>query len=837
MGNKYIVKESDFTLLSNALRTKAEISSKLAFPSDFISVVNNFEGGASSLPFGDKLYSFGVMADIHIEVAGYDSSLDKFNAALSMFESLGAETVCISGDVADTSNTDELIRYRDAVVAHPNLQIHTCAGNHDKRVIDEVWETYVGTERNYVFTKNNDVFIFLSVDNGSSSKYTQAIEWLKNQLLMYKGARIFLFMHFPPSGYSGLLEGQYYGFDSSEEEDNTLVKMFNNTRHITVFHGHTHYSFDVQEYFDEMNIFRFNAKDVNLIHVPSSAYTRDKNFNSNGKSEGWLVDVYEKGIVLTGCDFETQTLLDIEYSLTTDRADKLNSNAIVVENTELLLAAGETAEVEVSLLQPANTAVNIAANNSFVSVSPATLNFTTSNYNVPQTVTFSVVAEGISETTNTLITYSSEGSANQTTSITISSSQPIIAADDTWYKSTTPRPSITSISLVDSASAVPSTYSESWDASAAGDRTVTVYINGTDLYIAGNGTGEIKASSTMESMFSDAADVDYFSSVTAINGLNLLNTTGVTSIRNMFNGCASLTSLNLNNFDTSAVENMNGVFQGCSGLTSLEINDWDVSGMHYAYYLFANCSSLTTINLSKWNTSSMTECSNMFSGCSSLTSVIANFDCSRVNYAEFLFADCSSLTSFDFSILKDFAPKYIKYFFYNCLALTNINFTNFDTSNVIDTKNMFKHCEALTTLDLSSFNTSNVTNMAAMFNDCINLTSINVSSFDTSKVTNMSEMFDHCDSLTTLNISNFDTSSITNNAEGDGLYRFARKSAITDLTVGPNFIQASNLPDAAANKLFVHVSEVSTPLTITGANDVFKTYDFVSDNRTVTFTN
>ena len=40
----------------------------------------------------------------------------------------------------------------------------------------------------------------------------------------------------------------------------------------------------------------------------------------------------------------------------------------------------------------------------------------------------------------------------------------------------------------------------------------------------------------------------------------------VTSTENMFNGCSSLTSLDLSNFDTSSVESMDRMFAGCSSL-------------------------------------------------------------------------------------------------------------------------------------------------------------------------------------------------------------------------------------------------------------------------------
>ena len=102
------------------------------------------------------------------------------------------------------------------------------------------------------------------------------------------------------------------------------------------------------------------------------------------------------------------------------------------------------------------------------------------------------------------------------------------------------------------------------------------------------------------------------------------------------------------------------------------------------------------------------------------------------------------------------------YMFYECSSLTSLNLSNFNTNNVTNMSNMFSDCSSLTSLNLSNFNTNNVTNMSYMFSNCSSLTSLNLSNFNTNNVTNMSCMFSYCSSLTSLNLSNFNTNNVTN---------------------------------------------------------------------------
>ena len=192
---------------------------------------------------------------------------------------------------------------------------------------------------------------------------------------------------------------------------------------------------------------------------------------------------------------------------------------------------------------------------------------------------------------------------------------------------------------------------------------------------------------------------------------------------------SNLAQINFNNcFNTSKVTNMTSMFDGCSSLTTLDLSSFNTSNVTNMTRMFSGCSSLTTLDLSSFNTSKVTNMSGytshsgMFSDCLSLTSLdLSNFNTSNVTDMRGLFHGCSSLMSLDLS--------------------------NFNTSKVTNMQNMFSSCSSLTSLDVSNFNTSNVTNMSSMFNNCKKLqTQINITNTGT---TSYSRMFS--DALTDAN--------------------------------------------------------------------------------------
>ena len=296
------------------------------------------------------------------------------------------------------------------------------------------------------------------------------------------------------------------------------------------------------------------------------------------------------------------------------------------------------------------------------------------------------------------------------------------------------------------------------------------------------------------------------------------NTSNVTDMRGMFQGCSKLTNLNLSSFNTSNVNSMAAMFKGCSGLTSLDVSSFNTSNVTDMHEMFRGCNKLTSLNVSSFNTSNVQRMDAMFYGCSGLTSLdVSSFNTSNVIYMSRavdsvfyenapdghpfathnqymllgMFAGCSSLTSLDLSNFNTSKVTDMRGLFAGCKNLTYLNVSSFNTSNVQHMDAMFKGCSSLTSLDLSNFNTSNVVSMGyyvrvfsnsgswgqlqhsgydwdgGMFMNCSGLTSLNLSSFNTSKVTNMCKMFCNCKQLTFLDLSNFDMTLVDRNKKLD----------------------------------------------------------------------
>ena len=252
-----------------------------------------------------------------------------------------------------------------------------------------------------------------------------------------------------------------------------------------------------------------------------------------------------------------------------------------------------------------------------------------------------------------------------------------------------------------------------------------------------------------------------FTSLVTIDFNNNFNTSNVTNMVGMFQGCTSIVSLDLNSFNTANVTDMTSgntrsMFYGCSSLTNLYINNFNTKNVTAMGALFSGCSSLTNLDLSSFNISNVIEINSMFSGCSSITSIdLSSFNTSKVMNMGSMFSSCSSLISLDLSSFNTSKVTNMYQMFYDCQSLTNLDLSSFNTSKVTNMTSIFSDCSSLTSLDLSNFNTSKVTVMSYMFSNCYSLTSLNLSSFNTSKVTNMSYMFFNCKKLQTqINILN-----------------------------------------------------------------------------------
>ena len=110
-----------------------------------------------------------------------------------------------------------------------------------------------------------------------------------------------------------------------------------------------------------------------------------------------------------------------------------------------------------------------------------------------------------------------------------------------------------------------------------------------------------------------------FKNLTQIEGIENLNTENVTSMRNMFDGCSSLTSLDVTNFNTAKVTDMRYMFCGCSKLTSLDVTNFNSENVTNMSFMFSGCSTLTTIYVNdKFVIDKVTDGSYMFENCTNL---------------------------------------------------------------------------------------------------------------------------------------------------------------------------------------------------------------------------
>ena len=370
---------------------------------------------------------------------------------------------------------------------------------------------------------------------------------------------------------------------------------------------------------------------------------------------------------------------------------------------------------------------------------------------------------------------------------------PVLAPNRTWFSqggTTTQGSTFTKITIVNSYTPT-GEETESWNADVNNTGAIKWYKKGTELIIAGNGSGKIAMNPDSKSLFY-LGQADTFSNVTQIDGLNVFDTASVSVAQQMFYKMSSLTSLDLDSFFTNpTLANIFGIFMNCSSLTTLKVADWNLTSVYYLQQAFCNCSSLKNLDLSTWRPTAATYTSKIFMGCTALENLnLTGWTLPKAKTAEYMFSDCSSLVTIDTS---DFDLGDVVSFsgmFNNCHKLIDPPVQNWDTSNVTDMSFMFNKCYALTSnLQIQNWNTSKVTTMNAMFQtdhalgmktlhienwDMSNvtdigwmfwgqreLTSLDVSKWNTSKIQSFHHLFAHCTNLVPIGIENWDTSSAT----------------------------------------------------------------------------
>lgn len=400
----------------------------------------------------NALYSFGVMSDIHIPTdetsdTVYGSKyhgITKFTNAINKLKNTNIDFLCTTGDLTTYGNDAQYTNVAN-IVNNLNKPFYSCNGNHDmiyNTTNDTKWNTYFSHNMNYVFTKNNDVFIFMNLTTSGTTidtPYTTNVDWLETQLNNYKNKRVFLFMHLPLTGYAGLKTNEKYGFSDGSTEDERILSLLKQHLNVHCFSGHTHYTFALQEDYPNIIVSKLDYYNISLIHVPSLTQPRNKTGNmtdlsvSNQHLEMFKVDVYEKKIILHAYNVATEK--DVyTYEISTD-ADYTKANSVITSTYNVAINEGQsqTFTVKLEKAPSKNITINLSSASQYVSVSPSTITFTTSNYSTEQTITVNAVDDGTTADYTTLVHLTSSDIPNVDVNIAVTNTtviEPVVQGYD-----------------------------------------------------------------------------------------------------------------------------------------------------------------------------------------------------------------------------------------------------------------------------------------------------------------------------------------------------------------------------------------------------------------------
>lgn len=105
-----------------------------------------------------------------------------------------------------------------------------------------------------------------------------------------------------------------------------------------------------------------------------------------------------------------------------------------------------------------------------------------------------------------------------------------------------------------------------------------------------------------------------------------------------------LQSIDFTNFNTSNVTRMYSMFDGCELLSSLDLSNFNTANVTDMNHMFGSCEALETLNISNFNTANVTDMRNMFYTCTALTTIYApDFVKHPSLQSNDMFRDCPNL--------------------------------------------------------------------------------------------------------------------------------------------------------------------------------------------------
>ncbi len=331
------------------------------------------------------------------------------------------------------------------------------------------------------------------------------------------------------------------------------------------------------------------------------------------------------------------------------------------------------------------------------------------------------------------------------------------------------------------------------DVSLAQDGSVLLYVSGSDVIITNESGIPVIANQDMSCAFAD------LSSLTSIDGFDLLDMSGCENVSSMFED-AGVTSLDLSSWDTSSITDMSSLFEGCAGLTSPDMDGWDCSEVSDMDSMFRDCSSLRSLSLQGWDVSSCLSFHAMFSGCSSMTSTgsLASWETGSCADFSSMFEACTKLRNIGSLQLWDASSATdMSHMFHGCSKLNNIgDLSDWQVGSVEDFSYMFSGASSIGSYaSVSSWEVgASCTDLSCMFRNCGSAlpATFDLSGWDVCNVTDMSHMFENSRSLTSLEISGWDTGNLE---DASCMFGFSENTSLSPLSqiIGIDSIDTGSL--------------------------------------------
>lgn len=293
---------------------------------------------------GTKLYSFGLLSDIHLR-GNYDDypTGDTLDNAMTFFENQGCSFCCNTGDltmygyyknVTLEKDLSQMAEYKEIRDKHPNLPMYGVCGNHEsfnKVVMNDYAQmvTDTGHELYYTIEQGDDLFIFIgqpsttSVGGGQGTVWEEEIDWLANTLKTNQEKRCFIFSHpcladdsgNPNSIHSDGGDGLWMSLESR------FISTIKSHPNAILFHGHSHLDFCEQLNYSYANY--STRKGIKSVHIPSIYASRIIVSGEMGESDrnrkyGYIAEAYTNHLVLMGYDFLANEFVPIaQYCIKT----------------------------------------------------------------------------------------------------------------------------------------------------------------------------------------------------------------------------------------------------------------------------------------------------------------------------------------------------------------------------------------------------------------------------------------------------------------------------------------------------------------------------------------